>query len=286
MDLTNPPLRSSVIVSAYGNAPALDHVLRGWRVQTLAPMELIVTEDSATHAIAQVVQRHQAQAPFPIVHLTQEDNGFRKCLALNRAIAAAQGDWLVFTDGDVLPRADVLAQFARLARPGRFVSAGSHLNLPQAFHKESLTPALVESQQVFARGFLALAGITLPASRLLPAGGLARMLDTLTPRNAFVGNLSGAWRADVLRVAGFDEAMGYGGEDRNLGLRLNHAGVRGLRARHSLVCLHLDHPRAWAHADKAQANLAHNRQLRGTDTTLPRRSVLINTRHEEEGTSA
>jgi glycosyltransferase involved in cell wall biosynthesis len=285
MDLRRTRLQSSVIVSAYGNAQALDHVLCGWRVQTLAPVELIVTEDSATVAIAQVVQRHQARAPFPIVHLTQDDNGFRKCLALNRAIAAAQGDWLVFTDGDVLPRADVLAQFARLARPGRFVSAGSHLNLPQVFHAERLTPAMVESQHVFARAFLAQAGITLPASRLLPAGALARMLDALTPRNAFVGNLSGAWRADVLRVAGFDEAMGYGGEDRNLGLRLNHAGVRGLRARHSLVCLHLDHPRSWAHAEEVQANLAHNRQLRGTGTTLPRQSALLDTRRSAEGTS-
>ncbi len=268
-------MRISVIVSAYDNARALDWVLLGYRLQTQLPYELIVTEDSEFAATAAVVTAHRQAAHFPIVHLSQADQGFRKCLALNRAVAKAQGDWLVFTDADVLPRADVLAQYHRLARPGRFVAAGSHLNLPAAFHAKQLTALMIESQQIFDAAFLARQGVRLPRSRLLPAGTRARMLDALTPRNAFVGNLTGAWRADVLKVAGFDEAMGYGGEDRNLGIRLNHAGVRGIRSRHSLVCLHLDHLRSWRHDEQLQANLAFNRALRASHQTRPRQSLLL-----------
>jgi cellulose synthase/poly-beta-1,6-N-acetylglucosamine synthase-like glycosyltransferase len=267
--------RIGVIVSAYDNARALDFTLLGYRMQTELPHELIVAEDSEFDAVAAVVQRHRALAAFPIHHLRQADQGFRKCRILNRAIGDAEkSDFLVFTDADCVPRADVLATFSRLLRPGRFVAGGSHVNLPPAFHHDRLSAAMIESQTVFDAAFLRREGVSLPALRLLRAGPLPRLLDALTPRDAFVGNLSGAWRSDLLRVAGFDEAMGYGAEDRNLGIRLNHAGVHGVRARHSLVCLHLDHPRSYKHDDEVARNQAFNRQLAATRAVLPRQSLL------------
>lgn len=271
----------AVIVSAYDNARALDFTLLAYRLQNDAPAELIVAEDGEFDAVAEVVERHRRQAAFAIRHVRHPDQGFRKCRILNRAIAEARSDFLVFTDADCVPRADVLATFARLARPGRFVAAGSHVNLPPAFHIERLSAAMIESQSLFDAAFLRAAGVDIPALRLLPNGFVARVLDRLTPRNAFVGNLSGAWRADLLRVGGFDEAMGYGAEDRNLGIRLNHAGVRGFRARHSLVCLHLDHPRSYKHDDEVARNQAFNRGLAGSrSTVLPRESLLLPARPE------
>jgi hypothetical protein len=134
---------------------------------------------------------------------------------------------------------------------------------------------MITTQQVFDRQFLASKGLKTPWSRLLQSGRLARSLDMLTPRNAFVGNNSGAWRTDLLRVAGFDEAMGYGGEDRNIGIRLNCAGVGGVRARHSLVCLHLDHARSYRHEAVLVANQEWNRQLARRPQILPHQSLLL-----------
>ena len=264
-----------VVVSAYDNWRALDFTLLAYRCQQRQPDELIVAEDSQFPEVAAVVARHAALARFPLHHVCHADDGFRKCRILNRAIAAARSELLVFTDADCVPRADLLATHARLARRGRFVAAGSHVNLPAAFHGQQLRPEMIEDQSLFSRQFLADHGVATPWSRLLPGGALARLLDRLSPRDAFVGNNAAAWRSDLLRVAGFDEAMGYGAEDRNLGLRLNHAGVHGLRARHSLVCLHLDHARSWAHAEVAAANREWNRQLATTRDTLPRRSLLL-----------
>ena len=75
---------------------------------------------------------------------------------------------------------------------------------------------------------------------------LASLLDALTPTRATWngGNASG-WRADVLRVNGFDERMGYGGEDRELGERLVNAGIRGKQVRHRTITVHLDHARPY-----------------------------------------
>lgn len=267
-------MKLTVIVSAYDNWRQLDWTLEAFRRQSEPCDELIVTEDSAFPEVADVVARHAQQARFPVRHLTQDDLGFRKCLALNRAIDHASGDFVVFTDADCVPRDDLLAAYRRHARPGIFLSGGSHVSLPEWFHREHLTLALIASQQLFNPDFLAQAGVRTPALRLTRHAQLAWVMDRLTPRNAFVGCNSAAWRADLQRVHGFDESMGYGAEDRNLGYRLNHAGVQGVRLRHSLVWLHLDHPRGYLSPESVALNRAWNAQVRKRKLVLPRESMF------------
>lgn len=274
-------VKISVVISAYNNWEALRCTLRGYALQTRTPDEVWVAEDSEFSQVAEVVAQARAWMPCEVGHLTHADEGFRKCLALNRAIAASQADYLVFTDADCVPRADVLDTLAAQARPGEFLSAGSHLNLPQRLHGEGLPLAWIDDQRLFSGPWLRAQGVKLSMLRLLAPSGvgrlLAHMLDRLSPRDAFVGNLSGAWRTDLLKVAGFDEAMAYGAEDRNLGIRLNHAGVRGRRLRHALVCLHLEHARSWKHDEQVRENQRWNATL-PAQVTLPRRSVLLEQR--------
>lgn len=71
-----------------------------------------------------------------------------------------------------------------------------------------------------------------------------------------------------MRANGFDERMRYGGEDRELGERLEHAGVRGYQARHRAVCLHLWHERGYVNDE----DLAANRAIRD-ETARERRTV-------------
>lgn len=271
-------VRIGVVISAYDNWSALRCTLRGYARQTRAPDEVWVAEDSAFAQVAEVVAQARTWMPGALGHLTQADEGFRKCLALNRAIAASQADYLVFTDADCVPRGDVLATFAAQARRSEFLSAGSHLNLPQRLHSDGLSLDWIDDQRLFSAAWLRSQGVKISALRLLPPSGAGRLcahvLDRLSPRDAFVGNLSGAWRQDLLKVAGFDEAMSYGAEDRNLGIRLNHAGVRGRRLRHALVCLHLEHARSWKHDEQVRENQRWNAAL-PRQVMLPRRSVLL-----------
>lgn len=265
-----------VVVSAHANARALHYTLLGFALQTRLPATVWVAEDGQDPAVAAVVRAHAQHAGIALRHLNQPHRGFRKWELVNRVIALSRAPWLVFTDADCVPRRDLLAQYRRLARPERFVAAGSHVELPRAFHERELTDELVVNRQIFDARFLQRRGVHLPGSRLLPAGLRARWLDALTPRSAWVGNNSGAWREDLLRVAGFDETMGYGGGDRNLGIRLEHAGVHGLRARHSLVCLHLEHDRPWRDPARVALNKQWNRELqRRRGEWLPRASSLL-----------
>lgn len=274
-------VKVGVIVSAYNNWEALRSTLRGYARQTRPPDEIWVAEDSEFPQVRRVVDETRGLWPGHLGHLTQFDDGFRKCRILNQAIAASRVDYLIFTDADCVPRADVVATFAAHARTGEFLAAGSHLNLPERVHVAGLPVEWIDDQRLFSPPWLQARGVHLSSLRLLPPSGpgrrLAQLLDLLSPRNAFVGNLSGAWREDVLAVAGFDEAMAYGAEDRNLGIRLNHAGVRGRRLRHALVCLHLEHARSWKHEDQVRENQLWNAAV-PKQVTLPRQSVLLDAR--------
>jgi GT2 family glycosyltransferase len=264
----------SVVVSAHNNWVALDRTLLGFRCQTHAPAELWVAEDSRFKEVAKIVARHCTLAPWPVRHITQENRGYRKPIMMNRAFGDACGDFIVFTDADCVPRADLLETYARLARPGIFLAGGSHLSIPEAFHRERLTDTMITSQQVFDHGWLEAQGIMLSRWRLTRSRPLARTLDLLTARNSLNGANTGAWKADILKVGGYDETMGYGGEDRNFGYRMNHAGIRGVRARHSLVWLHLDHTRGYVDPTLKQANVDWNREVRRQRLVWPRQTAL------------
>ena len=68
-------------------------------------------------------------------------------------------------------------------------------------------------------------------------------------------NLS-AWRTDLLRVNGFDEAYsGWGLEDSDLVIRLLHAGVRHKNARFAAPVFHL-----W-HRENDRSRLPENQRM-------------------------
>src|SRR5690606_40094222 len=57
----------------------------------------------------QRIEAVAATLPVNVRHLWQPDDGFRKCEAMNMAIGAAASDYLIFTDGDCIPRADFVS---------------------------------------------------------------------------------------------------------------------------------------------------------------------------------
>src|SRR5690242_8783328 len=58
----------------------------------------------------------------------------RKSQILNKAICAASTEYLIFTDGDCIPRADFVEVHVRNARAGKFLSGG-YFMLPMSTSK-------------------------------------------------------------------------------------------------------------------------------------------------------
>jgi len=253
----------SVIISTYNQPRWLEKVLWGYAAQTRSDFELLIADDGSGEETGAVIDAAGTRFDGRLRRIWHPDQGFRKCEILNRAIVAARGDYLVFSDGDCIPRSDFIEWHGRLARPGRFVSGGV-VWLPRAL-SEAITEediargSLASSRWLAERGW----GAGRHRLRVLRNPGVARLLDRVTTtRPTFNGHNTSAWRSDIFAVNGFDSEMGYGGLDRAVGERLENQGVRGLQARHRVVAFHLDHDRPYQRTDVVRRNRALRARIR------------------------
>lgn len=253
----------SVVLTTYDQPRQLELALWGYAVQTLRGFQVVVADDGSGPETREAVERMRRETGLELLHVWHPDQGFRKCEILNRAVLAASGEYLVFSDGDCIPRRDFVEVHSRLAEPGRFLSGG-YLKLPAAV-SAAITPSDVRSGRVAELSWLRGHGWEpgRHALRLLRSARAAALLDALTPTGAtFNGHNASTWKAAVLAVNGFDMRMEYGGLDRALGEMLENAGVRGKQVRHRAPCLHLHHERPYADPEKVRRNRALRARIR------------------------
>ncbi|MCC7084786.1 MAG: glycosyltransferase family 2 protein [Pirellulales bacterium] len=249
----------SVILSTYNQPEWLEKVIWGYAAQNHRDFELVIADDGSTGDTRDCIDQLRVDTGLAIRHVWHADHGFRKCTILNRAIVQANADYLVFSDGDCIPRFDFLATHARFARPGRFLSGG-YFKLPLELSQLIARDDILAGQAANV-AWLQARGLPWSLKKLKVSAGprLARLLDHLTTTKAtWNGHNSSGWKADILRVNGFDERMEWGGEDREMGERLMNIGIRGKRIRYRAICVHLDHPRGYVR----QTALVRNRQIR------------------------
>ena len=245
----------SVIISTYNKPHFLERVLWGYAVQTRRDFQVVIADDGSGPETAAVIHRIGEETGLDLLHVWHEDRGFRKTEILNRAIVAARGDHLLFTDGDCIPRRDLLDVHYRLTEPRRYL-AGGYLKLPEEVSSAVAVDDVV-SGRVADLGWLRSRGWRpgRRALRLVRSRRLAALLDRLTPTAAhFHGNNASVSREALLEVNGFEGEMGYGGLDRALGYRLENRGVRGRQIRHRAICLHLHHDRPYKDPEVVQRN--------------------------------
>lgn len=267
-------MRVGVVVTTYNWPRALELVLTGYARQDEPPAEVLVADDGSRPDTAEVVDRVAERTGLPLVHVWHSDRGFRKTEVLNRAIRAATSDYLIFTDGDCVPRRDFVATHRRLARPGAFLSGG-YVRLSKET-TEALTPADVERGDAFDPRWLAAHGtptgrhrIRLLTGRLLP-----RLFDAVTPtRPTWNGMGSSTWTEELEKVNGFDLDFVYGGLDRELGQRLENAGLTGVQVRHRAVVLHLWHERPYKDVATIRKQRARRAEVKASSEVRTSRGI-------------
>lgn len=245
----------SVIVSTYNSPDWLEKVLWGYQCQTMKDFELILADDGSGEPTTQLIERIKPELDFPLVRVWHPDNGFQKTAILNKAIQASQADYLVFSDGDCIPRADFLQKHLAYRKPDRFLSGG-YFKLPMPI-SETIGKEEIMSQQCFDLSWLYREGLkkSFKSNKLSSRGFKEWFLNHFTPSKAtFNGHNVSAWKKDILAVNGFDERMKYGGEDRELGERMMNNGVRGKQIRYSAICIHLDHARGYVNQEDLDLN--------------------------------
>jgi glycosyltransferase involved in cell wall biosynthesis len=251
-------MKISVVLSTYERPRDLALVLAGYALQGDPDFEVVVADDGSGPETAAVIA-DAARTGLPVRHVWHPDRGFRKTESLNRAIASCRSDYLIFSDGDCIPRPDFVATHRALAGRGRFLSGG-YVRLPP-FASAALTREDVSGGRIWDGSELGRRGVSRRAAalRLLPPGPLPTLLDRITPtRASWNGMNASTWREAVLAVNGFDLELEYGGLDREFGQRLENLGYRGVQVRHRAVVLHLHHDRPY----RDPAVVARQRSIR------------------------
>lgn len=250
-------MQLSVIITTYNSEEWLQKVLVGYSVQTEPDFEVVIADDGSTKKTKAVIDSFQNQFKFPIVHVWQEDNGFQKCKILNKAILKTNSDYLLFTDGDCIPRKDFVAQHLKHKEEGYFLSGG-YFKLPmETSHEISLEN--IKNQDCFSIAWLIKNGVskTFKLSKLTKITLFANFMNWLTPtKRTFNGHNTSCFKRDLIAVNGFNETMHYGGLDREVGERLFNFGILSKQIRYSAVCLHLDHKRGYANPETLEKNNA------------------------------
>lgn len=273
----------SLVICTYNWKEALALVLKSVAAQSRLPDEVIVADDGSREDTARMLAELAQDFPVPLRHVWQPDEGFRRARALNRAFAAARGDYVIQLDGDMLLHPEFIADHLALARPGRFLQ-GTRIRTTAAEAKRLLDGGeprfgwFVDAYYRddndrgtyhYGRRHHSVRALWLARIKARASG------------HPMGCNVS-FWRDDLVRVNGYDERMvGYGSEDLELDARLRHAGLRRSQIKFAALTLHLEHGSSGL-ADPADPELPNNKLLAQTRREGRTRAELGLSQHVEE----
>lgn len=225
----------SLVITTYNSPDVLDLAIRSALSQSEQPCEIIVADDGSTSDTAMLVERHRAEAAIPIVHVWQEDLGFRAAASRNRAIAVARGNYIVLVDGDMLLHRDFMYDHRQLAIEGTFIQ-GSRVFLSQEYTPERIAAKNIEFS-LFGKGIE-------NRKNAVRVPWFSRLFAL--KNRSFHGirscNMS-FFRNDCIRINGFNEDfIGWGREDSEFVVRLINSGILRRNVMFCALACHLGHP--------------------------------------------
>jgi glycosyltransferase involved in cell wall biosynthesis len=255
-------VKASVILSFYNKIDYLKLVLAGFERQTFNDFEVIIADDGSSGEVISGIENLSTKLPFPIIHLWQEDKGFRKNKILNSAINISNSDFLIFVDADCVPHSEFVKEHFD-SRGKKRCNTGRRVNL-----SARLTSMLSEDK--VKSGFLEKNNLLLIKDGLFGHSfdvekgfyfhnKVLRKYFNKKKRGILGCNFS-ITKQDFLDINGFDERYEAPsiGEDSDVQFRLELNGVKINSLNNIAVQYHLNHKIQ----DRPQINLDLFEQVR------------------------
>lgn len=245
------PKKITIIISVYKNIRALKIILKALEQQTMKVDEIIISEDGASQEMKNFMETSQNKK---LIHLTQEDLGWRKNRALNRAIVQASGDYLIFIDGDVVPHPRFIEGHIRCSEPKK-VAVGKRSELGQEYsekiYDEHLT--IEEIAKHYIRWI-----IPLHQDKIhhYEDGIYSPLINTLTSSRHIrhiIGCNFSCYKEDMLAINGFNEDFIHPseGEDVDITWRFRGLGIEMKSCRYIANVYHLWHKKGFGNTEGA-----------------------------------
>lgn len=241
-------MKVSLIISTYNRPDALRLVILSAFNQTSLPDEIIIGDDGSKENTATLIKEMQVLSSVPLVHLWQEDKGFRLAMMRNKCVAVATGDYIIEIDGDVIMDSHFVEDHIKFATPGHYLKGG-RTNLGPELTERLCAGGVLKPLTLFTSGY---------QNKRENSIRLPFIASWLAPwyrknRETALGCNMSFYRSDFIAVNGYDEFYeGWGGEDWDLGRRFQSYGLKKLHLKFAGVLFHL-----W-HEDKFMYNKEKN----------------------------
>lgn len=230
-------MQASLIISTYNRPDALRVCLLSVFSQSVLPQEIIVGDDGSKDDTRKTIDDLRKISPVKIKHLWQEDKGFRLAKMRNKCIAASTTEYIIEIDGDVILHHDFIKDHIAFAKRGHYLKGG-RVNIGRKLTEVICREQKECSLSVFTPGF---------ESKRENALHLPTLARYLAPRyrqhkeSALGCNMS-FFKDDILAINGYDEFYeGWGGEDGDLGRRLQLYGLKKRHLKFAGIVFHLWH---------------------------------------------
>ena len=234
--------KASVIISVYKDTEALNSVLNGLDRQTEQDFEIIVTEDCESEEMQTFLAEYKKRDNFH--HLSQPDDGWRKTLAVNRAISSAKAKYLMFLDGDCIPNKYFVADHLATAEHGKFLT-GRRVYLgpivSKLLRKKPKFISYLENRLIF---LLLLIPLHLDKVRNYEVGLPSHFFQWLRGKKlvGVIGCNFSCYKEDMYAINGYNEDLpGVGAEDSDLQWRFEGLGMASKSVKFLIPVYHLYH---------------------------------------------
>ncbi len=235
----------TVILSFYNKIDYLNLVLAGFGIQSFKDFEIIIADDGSEPQAVEQLEELLKSYNLEIVHIWQEDKGFRKNRILNRAIELAGAEYLLFVDADCIPHSKFVEEHY-INCESKTVLTGRRVNLSEKLTKQ-LTPELIGNYYLEKKQLKLLIDGLFGKSNYVEKGIYFRnkFLRNLAnnKKRGLLGSNFSIHKKDFLEINGFDERYVAPsiGEDSDVQYRLELSGVKVKSLNNIAVQYHLYH---------------------------------------------
>ncbi|MBD5226062.1 MAG: glycosyltransferase [Bacteroidales bacterium] len=254
-------MKISLIVATYNNPAYLYLTLKSIMNQRKLPDEVIIADDGSGDDTRLLIEEMAAESFVPMKHVWHPDEGFRLGAIRNKAIAEAEGDYIIQIDGDIILHPGFIADHMAMAKRGWFHS-GSRVMLSHATTATMLDRKTVELPK------------NAPERKKINGCRCPLLMHMMRrykkSRGGYVRGCNMAfWRDDLIKVNGYNEDInGWGREDSELAYRLINAGIQKGFIKFGAIEYHLDHPENSKDNDARNISLMEQARMSGNSITV------------------
>lgn len=227
-------MKISLIIATYNKPEYLFQCLKSIAELKEFPDEIIVADDGSGIETAQLIEQFRVQLPIPVIHVWQEDKGYRLARSRNNGLLKSIGDYLIFIDDDLILHPKFITDHRAFATKDYFC-CGTRVRLGP-----SKTDEIMENHRNVVscwEGDLQsrLNTIRIPFLHKIITGPSYTYKRLRGCHMAF-------WKDDMIKINGFDERYtSWGREDSDIAMRMMHAGIKRINLKWAALCYHLHH---------------------------------------------